>query len=193
MNDQPLNATKVDTSQGTVIAFASTEAPGKRQWTELVVYWLPCPDGRQFLADIVGKSTVKGHSTLRRPIYVRDLERALQHFDDSDLGESVRIQARDWLDQNQDRVRDARTLLGAPIVGFTGNGLGEALRWLYGEISEGGASMRLSIDFHIPDRTVRDALKKEGEGKQLTGWARAFLKALRHFDRAGIALVGEAA
>lgn len=184
-----INPTDIDVSGADVVAFASSDRQGARQWTELGVFFIPSADGRVFLARAEGCSRVEGQTTRRRAVYVGTLDRALEFFDDSELADAVRLQARDWLDRNLKRVEEAvGRCRGAPI-GFLGaGGLLGALRWLYRDEeaswNENVLSGALAQDFGVPARTVRDALQKEREGNELPSWCRAFLASLMHFDRA---------
>lgn len=187
------NPLEIDLTQAETIAFVSSRTGDQQtHWTELAVRYLPNADGRAFFAEVLGQTAVAGQTQRRRAIYVGSIARALEFFDQGDLFDSVQIQVADWADRNAGRLeRDLKQLReverrkhGAPI-GFTGEGgLAGALRWLYGDISEGGASMRLELDFGVPNRTVRHALRQQAEGKPLTGWAKGFLSALLFFDRA---------
>lgn len=188
------NVADIDTSAGELVAFVSTERPDASRWTELSVIYLPEASGRCFVAEVTGRSRVDGEAVRRRPIYVGSLERALKLFDeDSEATHALRLAAEDWMERNADRpkqdvlrLRQAeRGDAPAGTEGFSGqDGLDGALSWLYPDGPSAGRAQRLETDFGVPRRTVDNALSQEGKGEQLTGWARAFLSALRWFDRA---------
>lgn len=193
MNYQPMNPLDVDTTRAERIAFASTSRPTADRWTELAVYYLPDPCGRAFLAEIVGKSSRAGEATRRRAVYVGTLDRALGFFDDGDLADAVRLEANDWADRNSFRVQNdieqlradekaQRAGRRADSIGTTATTLTGALDWLYGA-SATGKPAKVQEDFGVPRRTVAHALDQEGQGQAMSGWAKAFVAALRFFDR----------
>jgi hypothetical protein len=184
-----LNPTDIDVSGAEIVAFSSSDRPDTRHWTELAVFFRPSADGRLFVARSEGCSRVEGQTTRRRAVYVGTLDRALEFFDDSELADAVRLQARDWLDRNLKRVATAVSRCRGAPIGFLGQGgLIGALRWLYrddeGSWNENVLAIALAQDFGVPARTVRESLKNEREGKELPSWCRAFIASLMHFDRA---------
>ena len=197
---QPPNALDVDVTVGIPIAVVSTKRPGAQRWTELRITYIPDASGRAFLAEVIGHSDVGGDVTRRRAIYVGSVGAALKHFDqESDASHAIANQAEDWLDRNGERITgDIRALrsrereMDDAVAGarqqrgglrYTGSTLKGALAFLYGATSEGAASAQLERDFGVPARTVRDALKKESAGDALSGWVKAFIAAMMHFDR----------
>lgn len=176
-----------------VVATASSAKPGRRAWTELAIYFRRDPDtGRNFIAEVRGRyrdeEGKQGRDTTKRA-YVGTIGRALEFFDDSSLTDSLAVSARDWVDRNSHRLAKPNGISRqnpareTPAGGYAGgNGLAGALSWLY-EGEPGDLSKRLAADFGVPDRTVRDALKREAQGEKLTGWLLAFLAALSAFDR----------
>ena len=206
MNDVSLNPMAINISQteAFIIGFATSAAPGRNRWTELAVYSLPDASGRAFLSEITGRSSLPGEATRRKRVYVGTIERALEFFDDdSDLAESVRISARDWHDRNADRVkadvlaqreaeRASREARKPPAAGYQGTTLLQLVSWLYGD-AQAGKAARLAEDFGVPRRTVAHALDQEQAGEGLTGWAKAFVSAMRWFDRDGWQAAREAA
>lgn len=190
--DQLRNPLEIDVSGADVVAFVSSDRPGVQQWTELAIFYLPGADGRCFVARTEGLSRVEGQTTRRRAIYVGSMDRALGFFDAGDLANSVYIQAGDWLERNghsigndiaaaQAAERGRKVHAGAPR-GYTGSTLLGAVAWLYGD-AQAGKAARLAEDFGVPRRTVAHALDQEQGGSDLTGWSRAFVSALMHFDR----------
>lgn len=191
---RPSDPMRLDLAGGETVAMVSTRREGAPRWSELEVWFLPDVSGRCFVAESRGCSSIPGEVTKRQRIYVGTLDRALRMFDESDAGENVRLMAEDWLERNPGRVAEAlkalRRFRGAPggAQGYDGaGGLSGALAWLYQppgvELTEGRLSEAVAQDFGVPSRTVRHALGMERDGKPLTGWAGAFVRALRWFDR----------
>lgn len=186
---QPVNAAEVNIAEGETVAFVSTKREGADRWTELLVTYLPDASGRCFVADIVGQSTRPGDVIRRKRIYVGSLARALRHFEtDSDATDSIIAQAEDWEERNRERIKadilKQRQLEKAPASQpYLGSTLLGAVQWLYGS-AQAGMAQRLADDFGVPRRTVADALDKEQGGQALSGWAKAFVSAMRYFDRA---------
>lgn len=186
------NPLEVDVSAAETIAFVSSRADDRQtNWTELAIYYLPHPDGRMFLGEVVGKTTVRGQTQRRIAVYVGSIARATDLFDEGNLRDLMEIQIADWVERNPGRIEGdlkdirerERRLAGAP-VGFTGEGgLMGALQWLYGDFTAGRLSEDLDRDFGVPSRTVRHALDMEKRGQPLTGWAKGFVSALLFFDR----------
>jgi hypothetical protein len=176
------------------VAHADNNNGRRDAWTELSIFYRPCPDtGRNFISEVrarykSGDGPQRGRDMVRR-VYVGSITRALEFFDESQLTDSVELQADDWIDRNAKRLAQAiadssqNKPRQAPIEGYAGgNGLTGALSWLY-EGESGDLSKRIAADFGVSDRTVRDALKKEQDGQKLSGWVLAFIAALSAFDR----------
>lgn len=184
---------EIDTASAETVAFVSSRVDDRQtNWTELGVYYVPNADGRCFLAQAIGRTTIRGQTQRKREVYVGSLQRALDSFDASELADSIQLQAEDWLERNPGRVeadvkqlREVERRPAAAPIGFTGEGgMIGALQWLYGaDLSPGALSAHLDRDFGVPGRTVRHALKQEADGVALTGWAKAFVSALLFFDR----------
>jgi hypothetical protein len=71
-------------------------------------------------------------------------------------------------------------------VGITTDSIREAVTWLYPEdgLADAALARLVERDFAVPERTVRNALAAERDGKPVAGvWVAPFLVALRYFDR----------
>lgn len=131
---------EIDLSKATRIAFADTKHLGRERWSELSVFYLPEPlqDGRRWVALSVGMSDRQGERPIVDRLVTFGLERALDLFDGSKIGQSVQSQARDWAEAHFGQDYDA----GHPVVPqgakpaagerFTGSTDAEALAWLFG-------------------------------------------------------------
>lgn len=114
------------------VAFADTSHLGRPRWTELAVYHVPdARDGKCWIAENVGRTSVEGEDTRRQYLTTFGLERALELFDDSPIGIAVKAEARDY----------AETQLGAhghpasrerdPVPAVALENDQEALDWLF--------------------------------------------------------------
>lgn len=196
MNDTTHNALEIDISAGETVAFVSSRQDDRQtNWTELNLVYLPSAGGRCFFSEAIGKTTVRGQKERRMAVYVGQIARAMDLFDEGNLRDLMAIQVADWLERNPGRLeedlkqlREVERRPAAAPIGFTGGGgLIGALRWLFGDQTEeftaGRLSEDLERDFGVPARTVRYALDMEEKGKPLTGWAKGFVSALLFFDR----------
>jgi hypothetical protein len=147
-----------DPDLGQRIAFRSTRGSGafaKLRWTELAVFHRHegAEGGRCWTAVTCGCSDVEGESDRRTMLVTNDLERALQHFDNSAPARSVAEQARAWEEEN------AAILAKRPAATDI-NDDEEALAWLYGAdvVGKRGFVTRIANDFGMGESTVRMAL-----------------------------------
>ena len=89
-----MNPMQIDVTAGRRLAFASSEKDGRDRWTELSVYHVPLLR-RPWVAEALGCSNVPGETVKRRVLASASLERALNLFDESDLGVIVKESARE--------------------------------------------------------------------------------------------------
>jgi hypothetical protein len=169
------------------IAFASSLSPRasvaalQDRWTELAVYYRP-GERRPFLTESFGKTRVPGEVEFRRQRVGKTWDEVSRLFDNSRLADEVTRQVQDWLDK---LPRKAATAMDPPRIQFDGaGGLRGALSWLYPDIkTETALAAAYEVDWGVPMRTVRNALREERETGKLTPWVKAFIGALMHFDR----------
>lgn len=142
------------------IAFADTSHLGRPRWSELAVYFLPeMPEGKAWLAVSTGMSSRAGEVPLVDKLHTYSLDRALELFDDSQVGSIVKAQARDWAEaQVSETMRFASE--GNPQTSanaFTGTTDSEAIGWLFGD----GVSMRRVAEaLGLGESTLRMGLNK---------------------------------
>lgn len=84
------------------------------------------------------------------------------------------------------KARILDTFMQIRSVGITTDSIREAVTWLYPEdgLADAALARLVERDFAVPERTVRNALAAERDGKPVAGvWVAPFLVALRYFDR----------
>lgn len=190
------------------VAFATSQEPGRTNWTELAVYYLHQPPHtkRRWLSESIGRTVVEGQRDRVRRLNVGSLERALKLFTDTDMGVVVSEQARDWAEEQtliSDEEAKRRGVAMIRYVDMSKPGAFDdllnndgitpaepsadeltddagALAWLYGKPDGGKATFAsmLARDFDLAPTTVTTALRSS------TPIRIPLRQALRFFDRA---------
>lgn len=150
-------------TKATRIAFADTKHLGRARWSELAVYHLKDSD-KPWLAVSTGMSSRDGEVPIVDRQNTFGLERALDLFDDSAIGRSVKSQALDWAEHHQAAqgiASDGNVVVSGtltPTARFTGTTDQEALDWLFGK----DAGLRPAARaFDMGESTLRMALKNQ--------------------------------
>jgi hypothetical protein len=124
--------TTPDLTNARRIAFADTSHLGRPRWTELAVHHVPqASDGKCWVAENVGRSSVAGEETRRVFLATFGLERALELFDDSAIGIAVKAQARDYAETQLGAHGHPASRERAAVPGEALESDQEALRWLF--------------------------------------------------------------
>jgi hypothetical protein len=173
-----------------LVAEVSSQREGVDYWTVLRVYYDDSLN-QPYIGEIVGAtSDPKGKEYVRRS-NGKSIQSILKRFDPGQLSDELVVKCNAWKDQVAAQRREANLAIQSSVLSDadqfqTKAGVGGAMAWLYPDPSLSGNNRveRFASDFGIPARTVRHTLQSEGSGQPLTGWVKAFLRALRHFDRA---------
>lgn len=99
-----MNIADLDMTKAETVALVSTKRAGLDRWSELQIWYLPNADGRAYVSEARGHSSRPGEVTKRTRIYVGSIDRAMSIFNDGDAGDSLKVQAEDWIDRNPGRV-----------------------------------------------------------------------------------------
>jgi hypothetical protein len=164
-----MNAMNIDVGAGRLVAFASSEGPGRSRWSELRVWHVPLAR-RPWVSEARACSDLPGEQPRANRMASADLERALRLFDDTELGTIVKETAREWASEE-----------GVPAQGGHARKPAddhEALAMLFG-VEGGDLAVRPAADaLGMGESSVRMALRS---GREL----RVPLRALFPFiDRA---------
>jgi hypothetical protein len=143
---------------GELIAFASSHACWRTNWTDIEVYYLHRPKmgSRPWLARVIGCSSIPGQKPLPSAIAAGTLERALKIVQQTgQIGVIAVETARQWADENRVTIENGR---GKPVEFATDQ---EALEWLYGQPDAGlrGYEKMLARDTGAGESTIRMQMK----------------------------------
>lgn len=156
-----------------------------RAYTQLSLWWIE-DENRPFIAVVEGLTgpAAGEHMVDRfRAVAKGTLDAALGWFDPSNLRDELADAIPDYAEERFPdanvirvaRAREARRFYEGP------DNMRDVAIWLYGD-EEGNTSALasgLERDFGVPFRTGFNAL----QGGNLPGWGKAFIRAMRFFDR----------
>lgn len=92
-----MNVMQIDLSGYERIAFATSEAPTTRAWTELALYYRPASLGDTFVGVVVGGTRIEGHQRREQRRAAATLNGAMSLFDEeSSLTTKIIMQADTW-------------------------------------------------------------------------------------------------
>lgn len=190
MGSIPTTRAMLQASGAACIAEVSSQPDDPRErattvaYTKLSIWWID-DEQRPFIAVVEGKiGQAATHEMVDRfrAAATGTIERAIGWFDPSnlrdDLADAIPADAAEtYPDANTLRTRNAQARRGYQGAAD----MREAAIWLFdgAEADTTTLARGLVEDFGIPFRTAFNAL----QGGALTGWAKAFIVALRYFDR----------
>jgi hypothetical protein len=134
----------IDTSQGKMIAHASTKRWGRARWTEISVWHFAdgIIGGKAWLAEVKACSTVREERTKTTRLASASLERALKIIDESDTGIAVRETAFEY-------AEDQGILPRTPGKQVVPVDYDAAIDWLYGHVLNRGEKLQAMADLDI--------------------------------------------
>lgn len=172
------------------VASVSSRPDSEHEWanttayTELSIWWIE-DEARPFIAVVEGLTgpAAAPHMVDRfRAVAKGTLDAALSWFDPSnlrdDLADAIPSYAAerfpDGMAIRASRAREGRFYEGKPVMS-------DIAAWLYEGEEENPTALAnaLERDFGVPMRTAFNAL----QGDNLSGWGKAFIRAMRFFDR----------
>ncbi len=185
MSAAPLPSCRAELDALVKLAEVSSYAEGKRAWTVLGVWWRS-DTSQPFVAVVEGRIAghQENHLNRFRATGHGTLLAALREFDQSQLRDELvsKVPAdvtehypdADVIRMQAAAKRRAERSYQGPLT------IKGVVSWLYGaEYSHNAYAMMVEEDFGIKARTVRAALDED----KASGWANAFIAAMRHFDR----------
>lgn len=173
---------ELNTENLELIGDADNAAPNRRAHTRLSLYYAPDrATGKAFLSRV--QAFYDGEETKSFHVHLGDLDRALAYFKPSALTDRIKVLADDWWDLNQPRYDSDMNEQDLPATfGCGSHRLVEVMAWLY-QGEAGDLVEKMAHDFHILPETLRSTIDDETKGRRLPGWAKAFVAAMRYFDR----------
>lgn len=177
-------------SGAALVASASSRPDDPQEWAETVSYtrlsvWWIEDDARPFIAVVEGLLGPKAapHMVDRfRAVAKGTLDAALNWFDPSNLRDELADAIPSYAEE---RFPDAMAIRAARARERRFYDGPEAMRdiavWLYEDDDADNTTLARNVekDFGVPFRTGYNAIK----GENLSGWGKAFMKAMRFFDR----------
>jgi len=185
VNSIPIPTCKADMASHVKLAEVSSEEHGKRAWTVLGLWWR-ADEQRPFVAVVEGR--VAGDTDMLnrfRATAHGTLLAALESFDHSVLRDELVAKIPTDVAEHYpeaDVIRQRAAAKRRAERSYKGDEtLKSALNWLYGGgFTNNALGAMVEEDFGVKARTVRHALDTDATPG---GWAAAFVRALRHFDR----------
>lgn len=185
MKNIPLPSCREDLASHVKLAEVTSEDNGKRAWTVLGLWWRS-DEQRPFVAVVEGR--VHGESEMLnrfRATAHGTLLAALESFDQSQLRDELVAKIPTDVAEHYpeaDVIRQREAAKRRAERSYKGDDtLKGALNWLYGPgFTNNALGAMVEEDFGVKARTVRHALDNETTPG---GWAAAFVRVLRHFDR----------
>jgi len=181
----PLPSCRADLDALVKLAEVSSYTEGKRAWTVLGLWWRS-DISQPFVAVVEGRAAGDEANMLNRfrAVGRGTLLAALREFDQSMLRDELvskiptdvaeHYPDADVLGMRAAAKRRAERSYQGPLT------IKGVVIWLYGaDYSHNAYATMMEADFGIKARTVRAALDDD----KASGWANAFIAAMKHFDR----------